>query len=329
MSESPIETAILRNLLAAGEGFVSGNRLAAELGLSRVAIWQHMEKLRDQGFSFEAVRARGYRLTGRPEALNAALLAAYLPPSAETVGICLLDEVDSTNDEATRQLAAGRTAPFVVLARRQLRGRGRFGRPWLSEANGNLYSSFAFRPHLPPGRMQTFTLWMGANLCELIANFCRVTPSLKWPNDILFEGRKAGGILTEARIDSDEIRDLVFGLGLNVNRTGAWPEALAGRAISLAEHTQVPLDLNRFTAALIGRVHGAYLRFIDGTYTRTFASLWSRYDWLRGQSVTVIQGERRHTGTADGIDEEGALVVRNARGTTERFRAGEVTIAKD
>jgi len=329
MNTAP-EVPILRALLAAGDGFVSGNALARELGMSRVAIWQHMEKLREQGFAFEAVRARGYRLAKRPAGLNAALLAAYLPPGpGSAFRLHLLDEVDSTNDEASRQLAAGREAPFVVLARRQLRGRGRFGRSWHSEANGNLYISFAFRPRLAPGRMQTFTLWMGANLCELLANFCRATPGLKWPNDILFEGRKAGGILTEARIDADEIRDLVLGLGLNVNSAaGAWPGELAARAVSIAEHTRTPLDLNRFAAALIGRVHGAYTRFVSGAYTRTFADLWNRYDVLRGRTVTVLQGSHRVTGTAAGIDDDGALILRTERGRTERFRAGEVTLEK-
>ena len=87
--------------------------------------------------------------------------------------LVVLDEVDSTNDEAARELAAGRPAPFAVLARRQTRGRGRFGRAWHSEENGNLYASFAFRPRVAPERMQTFTLWMGVNVCELIANFTR------------------------------------------------------------------------------------------------------------------------------------------------------------
>jgi BirA family biotin operon repressor/biotin-[acetyl-CoA-carboxylase] ligase len=177
--------------------------------------------------------------------------------------------------------------------------------------------------------MQTFTLWMGVNICELVANFCRATPGLKWPNDLLFDGRKAGGMLTEARIDADQIRDLVFGLGLNVNSpAGSWPGELARRAISLAEHIQAPLDLNRFTAALIGRVLLAYDRFIDGDYRDNFADLWHRYDVLRGKPVALLEGTRRHAGTALGIDDEGALLLRDDRGRSHRFRAGEVTLEK-
>jgi BirA family biotin operon repressor/biotin-[acetyl-CoA-carboxylase] ligase len=228
------EVLIIEALLAAGAGHVSGTALARQLGVSRVAVWQQMEKLRAQGFAFESVRARGYRLSACPAALHPALIAAHLRSHGRSCPLMLLDEVDSTNDEAARQLADGRPAPFAVLARRQTRGRGRLGRAWHSTDNGNLYVSFAFRPRLAPARMQTFTLWMGVNVCELVANFTGATPGLKWPNDLLFDGRKAGGMLTEARMDADQIRDLVFGLGLNVNSpAGAWPRELAGRAISL------------------------------------------------------------------------------------------------
>jgi BirA family biotin operon repressor/biotin-[acetyl-CoA-carboxylase] ligase len=326
---SPPETVILAELTAAEPAFVSGSALAKKLGVSRVAIWQYMEKLREQGFAFEAVRARGYRLTARPAGLNAALVQTYRRDHAGDFPLQILPEVDSTNDEAARQLASGKAAPFAIIAQRQTRGRGRFGRVWHSEDNGNLYASFAFRPRLEPARMQMFTLWMGANLCELVANFCRTTPGLKWPNDLLFDGRKAGGMLTEARMDADQIRDLVFGLGLNVKSPrGGWPAELADRAVSLAEHTRQPLDLNKFTAALIGRVLQAYDRFVDGSYASSFAGLWNRYDVLRNRPVAVLTPTLRITGTALGIDDEGSFLVRTEKNRTERFRAGEVTLEK-
>ena len=243
--------------------------------------------------------------------------------------LVVLDEVDSTNDEAARQLAAGRVTPFAVVARRQTEGRGRLGRAWHSEANGNLYVSVAFRPRVAPERMGAFTLWMGLNLCELLANFAKVTPGLKWPNDLLLDGRKVGGILTEARVDADQIRDLVFGLGLNINSVAeAWPGSLGRTAVSLAEVSGAPLDFNRLVAALLGRVLLSYENFADGAYTKTFADLWHRFDVLRGKRITLLEGGRRHTGTVAGLDDEGALLLRDAPGRTARFHAGEVTIEK-
>lgn len=323
------ELIILRELVSHENGFVSGSSLATKLGVSRVAVWQHMEKLRAQGFGFQAVRARGYRLTKRPTQLNKVFVEALLKGRAKDCHLILIDEIDSTNDEAARQLAAGREAPFVVIARRQSKGRGRFGRTWHSDKEGNLYASFGFRPQLTPERMQTFTLWMGVNVCELIANFSKTVPSLKWPNDLLFHGRKAGGMLTEARMDSDYIRDLVFGIGVNVNAADeTWPGDQTRRATSIAEQTATPLDINRFTAALIGRVLLAYDSFIDGSYKAAFADMWQRYDLLRGKTIALLQGAVRYTGTASGIDEEGALLMRDANGRIQRFRAGEVSIDK-
>jgi BirA family biotin operon repressor/biotin-[acetyl-CoA-carboxylase] ligase len=242
----------------------------------------------------------------------------------------LLDQVDSTNDEAARQLAAGRPAPFVILARRQTRGRGRLGRAWHSDANGNLYASFAFRPQLAPARMPTFTLWMGVNVCELIANVCGATPGLKWPNDLMFDGRKAGGMLTEARIDADQIRDLVFGLGLNLNSPAdGWPADLARRAVSLAEQTKKPIDPNHFTAALIGRVLLAYTEFVEGDHLETFPDRWNRLDVLRGHPVAILQAGKRFTGVAAGVDDAGSLLVRSQGSRRpNRFVAGEVTLEK-
>lgn len=323
------ELVILRELIAAPSEFVSGAHLAEKLGISRVAIWQHMEKLRGEGFEFEAMRARGYRISKQPVGLHPTYIEALLNARGRSFPLTVIDEIDSTNDEAARQLAEGRDSPFVILARKQTKGRGRFGRVWHSDDHDNLYTSFAFRPRIAPHRMPTFTLWMGVNICELITNFCSMRAGLKWPNDIVFDGRKAGGMLTEARIDSDQMRDLVFGLGLNVNNPAdAWPDELAPRATSLAEQAGAPLDLNRFAAALIGRVSLAYEQFIEGDHLKTFAQTWNHYDVLRGQNIAVLNGEQRIAGTAEGIDDTGSLLLRDEQGRSRRFSAGEVTLEK-
>ncbi len=321
---------ILQALLEVGdEGVVSGADLARRLGVSRVSVWQHLERLREAGFAIESLHARGYRLATRPDFLHPALIDAYRRPAASAPEIHFSDTIGSTNDEAVRLLASGAPAPLVVLARRQEKGRGRLGRVWHSTIDGNLYASFAFRPQVEPARMQTFTLWMGVNVCALVATFCRVTPGLKWPNDLLFDGRKAGGMLTEARMDADRIHDLVFGLGLNLRAPAdGWSSELAARATSLSEHSTAPLDPNKFAAALIGRVLDSYAAFIDGSYAALFPGLWQRFDTLKGRAVTLHQGDREITGTVLGIDPEGSLLLRLADGRIERYRAGEVTLSK-
>lgn len=324
------EVTILRELLLADSGYISGNKLAKQLGLSRVAVWMQLQKLTKQGFEFEAARSRGYRLVKSPPQLHQALIQAHLAGRARPPNLITLDRVDSTNSEAERHLAAGSRTPLVILAREQTQGRGRRGRVWHSPAAGNLYSTFVFRPKLEPARLQDFTLWMGLNVCELIANFCAIEPGLKWPNDIYLHGRKAGGMLTEARIDADEVHDLVYGLGLNLNaRSSDLPKEVQKSAISLAEASGAPIDVNRFAAALIGRILGACTAFVEDAYRDKFAELWNRFDILRGQPVTVAQADRTVTGTVTGIDAEGSLIVRTTAGRTERFRAGEVTLSRE
>jgi BirA family biotin operon repressor/biotin-[acetyl-CoA-carboxylase] ligase len=320
---------IVRELLNAGDGFVSGANLARLLGISRVAIWGHIEKLRTHGFNVEAVRRKGYRLLEKPPQLDAILLTASLNTRNTPAELILLESVDSTNSEAERRLAAGAATPLVIISRVQTRGRGRMGRRWESEDCGNLYVSFAFRPRIRPSRMQDFTLWMGVNVCEALAATCRFDAGVKWPNDILYGGRKLGGMLTEARMDADSTRDVIFGLGLNINsqRTD-WPADLAPRATSVADALGRAVEINRVSAAIISRVLTAFDRFVEGEHRDTFDRLWERFDLLRGRRIAILVGGERIEGTAEGLDPVGALRLRDDRGQVHRCLAGDVTIEK-
>jgi len=326
--QSP-EVVIVRELLDAGDSYVSGSALAAQLGLSRVAIWAHMEKLRTLGYRIEAVRRRGYRLQHKPDGLEENQLRAALTNLGRPLALVFLASVDSTNSEAERRLASGGETPLVIIARSQERGRGRLGRRWVSGDHGNLYLSFAFRPELRPARMQDFTLWMGVNVCDALANTCRIDAVVKWPNDLLHAGRKLGGMLTEARIDADHTRDVIFGLGLNINsQRHQWPDDIAARTTSVSEALGRSVDLNRVAAAIITRVIKALDLFIADEYRADFNRLWERLDHLRGRRVAVLFGQKRVEGTAEGIDSTGALRLRDDQGRLHRCLAGDVTIEK-
>jgi len=326
---NPAHVTIVRELLDAGDGFVSGEHLAEILGISRVSVWAHMDKLRQAGYEVEAVRRKGYRLVKKPEGLDETLLRAALGSLRHTPDLYFLESVDSTNNEAERLLAEDRPAPFVVIAREQTRGRGRLGRRWESGNHGNLYASFAFRPRISPARMQDFTLWMGVNVCEAVANTCQIDVGVKWPNDLFHQGRKLGGMLTEIRTDADTTREVVFGLGLNINSTRQqWPESIADRTASVAEACGRPVDINRVTAAIIHRVTAAMKAFIEGDHRDRFLALWDRLDILRGRRIAVLISGNRIEGTAEGIDTTGALRLRDDHGNLHRCLAGDVTIEK-
>lgn len=318
---------ILKALLNAKEAFVSGNSLANALGISRVGVWARLEKMREQGFSFEAVRHRGYRLVHEPLQLHDRLTRAYLDGNETRIKVLYEPEVDSTNSEAERQLAAGLGDPFVVLAGHQTKGRGRLGRTWHSPKDCNIYASFAFRPQMAPARMQTITLWLGLHLCDLLHRTYDLPIKLKWPNDLLVEDKKVAGMLTEARVDSDLTRDLVFGLGLNVNcRMENWPRDLQQRATTLQLASREPLRINKLAAELIGTVVEAYESFMKGGWQDELMRLWQEHDYLGGRPVKAVRGREEVEGKVIGITPDGSLQLETKSGDTVAISAGEVTV---
>lgn len=325
-----LDSSILLAFLEAGGEPVSGDRLAKELGVSRVAIWARLERLRAAGFVFHASPRRGYVLRSVPTVIHDGLLDAHLRRLKVGAEVELLPTVDSTNSEAERRLATGRTAPFAVLAGTQREGRGRLGRKWHSTPRGNLYVSLAFRPFIPPERLKPFTLWMGLSLCAHLEKAVGLTLGLKWPNDLLSaDGRKVAGMLTEARLDADSVRELVFGLGLNlVGRPKDFPAELRLTAGSLESALGAPLDVNREAAGVIAALFRAWEQFEDGSWARTFRKLWNRHDVLAGKSVRVGLRGAPIAGIVDGIDDEGSLILRTGGGRKAVVVSGEVTLRK-
>ena len=325
-----LDSSILLAFLEADGEPVSGDRLAKELGVSRVAIWSRLERLRAAGYVFAASTRKGYALRSVPRHLDPALLDAHLRLLKVSPKVEFLAEVDSTNSEAERRLAVGQEAPFAVFARTQKAGRGRLGRKWHSAPSGNLYLSLAFRPFIPPERLKPFTLWMGLALCAHVEKTLGLKLGLKWPNDLQSpDGRKVAGMLTEARLDADSVRELVFGVGLNL--TGApkdFPADLRATAGSLEAALGAPLDLNREAAGVIAALFRAWEQFEEGTWSLSFRKLWSHHDVLAGKSVRVGLRGDPVAGVVDGIDDEGSLILRTGGGRRAIISSGEVTLRK-
>jgi BirA family transcriptional regulator, biotin operon repressor / biotin---[acetyl-CoA-carboxylase] ligase len=321
------DVVILKALLEAKSSFVSGSALADQLGISRVGIWARLEKLREGGFEFEAVRHRGYRMTSEPSTVSEDLLRAYLQLDGTDINLRFHPEIDSTSSEAERLLSHGEATPLVVVAQRQTSGRGRLGRQWHSADDGNLYFSFGFRPQMVPGQMQMITLWMGVQICRYINERLGLPAQVKWPNDIVSGQRKLCGILAEARVDADRARDLVFGIGVNVNSDcSQWPTETAAVATSLAQLGGKPLKINLVAAELVETVSRAYDRYVSGRYTEEIFELWSRFDSLRGKVIRGMRGHEEIVGTARGIDENGNLLLLVKGGETRRIQSGEISL---
>lgn len=323
-----IGTAIIYELLRHPDGFVSGNALAKSLSISRVTIWEHLQKLKQEGFSFEAKSNQGYRLLKEPTALNPTLLNAYLKREKVSPSLVFLQSIDSTNSEAERQLASHCPSPVAVIALKQTQGRGRFGRTWYSKSPSNIYLSLGFKSDLPTEIIKTFTPWMAVQFCALLNQTFNLPIQTKWPNDLVLEGKKVAGMLAEARLDIDRIRELVFGIGLNVNTsTKKWPNDLSSSATSLKSYTHKMLNLNKITASLIANSIKAYEDFISGRYQKTFASLWETYDSLYQKKITAYEGNVVYKGKALGINSQGALRLLLPNGKMKILCVGEISLS--
>lgn len=320
-----LDVKVLQSFLRAEGQFLSGTGIGESLGLSRVSVHNHLEALKKSGFQFAAIRNKGYRLEKEPNRFHPALFAALLAeePCPYFDSHLALPSVDSTNNLAELELSKGRTVPFFVVADEQTAGRGRRGRSWHSPPGANLYLSIALRPTLPPSRLQTITLWLGMRICQFLRDTYALPVLIKWPNDLILHDRKIAGMLTEARVDAEQTRDLVFGVGLNVNaREADFPGELAGMASSLAINTGKPLNLSRVAHKLVHVLAGGVQDYLEDQYADELTTLWPEFDYLRGRQVQT--GEVG--GRVLGISRNGSLRLERTDGSTMLLHSGEVTI---
>lgn len=324
-----ITAKILAHFLQSSGSFVSGEQLAGELSMSRVSIRNHLEKLRLEGFEFEAVRNRGYRLTRWPKAFHCDLLQACWSRHITDVSLYAMEEVDSTNSEASRLLTNGEATPLVVIAGKQTLGRGRRGRQWHSPAEGNLYASFGFRPKTPASRMQCITLFLGLRLSIWLKERFGIRIGIKWPNDLQVGGHKLAGMLSEARVDSDGMQELVFGLGLNINGLpGDLPEEVRGIATSLRHVTGRIEHLSMLAPEIARIILDGYQEYINGGAHRDLARRWPEFDVLYDQNLSFEENGQHATGIGKGIDSDGSLRVLLSDGRVKSLNAGEVTLQR-
>jgi BirA family biotin operon repressor/biotin-[acetyl-CoA-carboxylase] ligase len=326
-SDSALDTAILTALRQAQEGSVSGADLAARLKVTRAAIWARIEALRELGFDIEASPHHGYRLLSAPDRLYGDDLKSRLGPT-HIIGrdIRVFQETNSTNDLADRLARDGAEEGVVVFAEKQSRGRGRMGRAWASPPGLGLWFSVVLRPRLTPQSATQLTIAAATAARRAIHHVTGLEPDIKWPNDLLLDGRKTAGILTEMGAELDKIKYLIIGMGVNVNLTEAdFPPELRRVATSLRQVLGRPIHRPELAAQLLRELDTDYARVTSGHFDAV-AEEWSRHCRTLGQRVVIIQGERRIEGRAEGLDHDGALLLRNTRGRLERIIGGDVML---
>ena len=318
------EELVLAFLAEAADDFVSGEAISGKLGLSRAAVWKHVNALRGQGYRIEAVPARGYRLKAIPDRLGALEIGPLLNTHDLGQTLHCSPELPSTNDRARELADDGAAHGEVVIAESQTAGRGRRGRSWSSPAGRNLYLSVILRPSLPPQRAPELTLVASVAACEA----CRksgVDAGIKWPNDLLVGGRKVAGILTELSAEADAVHWVVLGLGVNLNAGPEdFPEDLRAVATSLAIERGQPVPRALFAAALLSELE-QWLDLHAAEGFEPIRSAWRDRSVTLGREVRVDGDGGEIAGIAEDIDASGALLVRGSAGLS-RVVAGDVRL---
>ncbi len=310
--------------LRAAGGPLSGEELARRLGCSRAAVWKRVAALRGQGYRIDGRRAGGYTLAAAPDRLAPAELAPHLAGTWRQVH--WFADVDSTQ-RAARDLARG-GAPegTVVIAERQSAGRGRLGRQWHSPPGLNLYCSVVLRPALAPAAVPQLALVAGVAVAAAVAEETGCHPALKWPNDVLLEGRKVAGVLTEMDAEVERVHHVIAGIGVNLNAPlGSFPRALRPKASSLLAVTGSRVDRAAFTGRLLAALEARYGRYLAVGFP-SVRTEWESYSRMTGTAVRVASPGGEVGGTVLGLDDDGALRLRRDDGQIVRVVAGEVTM---
>ncbi len=316
-------------LLTRGAGeYISGEAISEALSVSRAAVWKTIEALRGEGAVIEAAPRRGYRLVRPGERLTAGTILPHLENGDPGRLICL-DTVDSTNNYAKTLAMAGRfRSGTAITADEQTSGRGRSGRSFQSPRGKGVYLTLLWKPDVPPIRAVNLTACVAVAVRDGIEKCCGVSPGIKWTNDIVLDGKKLCGILTEMAVEGETgaLQYLITGIGVNANQAlEDFSPELRSMAGSLAMALGAPIDRGRLCACLINELDGMYEDWLAGRgdYRRRY-----RENCLTlGRPVRLLgSGGPGRDAFAEDIDEDFGLIVRLPDGTRETVTAGEVSV---
>jgi BirA family transcriptional regulator, biotin operon repressor / biotin---[acetyl-CoA-carboxylase] ligase len=314
-----LAAALLQELRAATTpvtGSLLAERLSAPLGEVEAA------RTELQRLGYEIGGAGGWTLGAAPDRLLPVEIRAHAGAWADAELLCF-EEVDSTNTVARELALAGAAEPTVVTAEAQTRGRGRMGRSWESPARRNLYLSVLLRPDFPVEQFAQLNILAGVAACDAVNELYPAT--IKWPNDVLIDGRKVAGLLAESDATAAG-RFVVLGIGVNLNAVEAdFPAELRDKAISLRLASGRAVDRNRFAGSLLALLAAWYERLRRDGFD-AIAAAWRLRSNMIGREVTVQEPAGIVSGRVLDLDDDGALRVREASGAERRIVAGDVSV---
>lgn len=311
---------IIRLLMDHATMVVSGTKLASDLQITRSEVWRLIQQLRALGVEVEGHPATGYQLRAMPDLLLPGVLAPLVHGTIFATNVHHYYKIGSTNTAAMEAASAGAPEGAVFLAEEQTAGRGRGAHTWHSARSTGIYCSVILRPALPPSEVLVLSLAVALAVRDAIRELNpALEPDLKWPNDLLLDGKKFCGILTEMNAEPTRVRHIVVGIGINVNQA-SFPDDLRPIATSLLVASGSEWSRVDLTAALLKALHREYRELVDNAGARE--SILQRFSsassYVRGKRVRIEEGleaaPRSFEGITQGLDSRGFLQVRSAEG---------------
>lgn len=315
---------ILR-LLRSADGYISGQELCNRFGVSRTAVWKAINQLKEAGYEIEAQQNKGYRLMAAPDLMTEAEIKSLMHTEWVAKEVLYFDTIDSTNTKAQELAEKGYPSGTLVVADKQESGKGRRGRSWVSPSGTGIFMTLMIKPDINPNNASMLTLVAALAVAKAITSVTGEKALIKWPNDIVVNGKKVCGILTEMNAQFDYINHIVVGIGINVHNE-SFPEEISQMASSL----MIEAGGKRFHRAQIIAETMSYFEQYYDTFLKTqdLSALVREYDKLlvnRNKSVRVLDPKEPFDGKAMGITPKGELIV-DTWESRKLVSSGEVSV---
>ncbi|WP_079509531.1 biotin--[acetyl-CoA-carboxylase] ligase [Mesobacillus jeotgali] len=306
--------------------YLSGQKLADIAGCSRTAVWKQIEELRKEGFQFEAIRRKGYKIVSIPAEMTADKITLGLKTEFLGRNLHYHESVESTQKIAYKLAYENAEEGTIVIAEEQTAGRGRMDRKWHSPKYTGIWMSILLRPKIPIPKAPQLTLITAVGVVQAIEEVTGLLPEIKWPNDIMINGKKITGILTELQAESDRINSVIIGIGINVNSAEEdFPEEIKQVASSLAIETGREIDREQLIRTILEKLEKLYLLYLEKGFF-PIKLMWESYAVSIGKQITArtITGEIK--GKAIGITEDGVLLIEDNTGTIHNIYSADIKI---
>ena len=303
---------------------VPGPKIASEIGVSRSTVWEWIEKLRALGVAIRGHPRHGYQLEKLPDILVPSLIRSELLHGEIGHKIIHYFRTESTNSVALQLDAQDEPHGTVVIAEEQTAGRGRLGRNWYSEKSSGIYTSIILRPPLSPAAAPILTLLAGVAAHHAVCSATGLGADIRWPNDLLVNGKKVCGILTEMKAELDRLHMVVLGIGINVNHR-AMPEDLRDIGTSLALEGGRRYSRLQILTELLRQVERHYHMLLKDGNAAIVREWSAASSYAEGKRVRIKANGCERSGTTAGLDASGALKILRDDGKQELLVAGEIT----